>query len=204
MAAKHSSTKPPVIYTIGYSNRSYEDFLLLLRAHGIERVVDIRTVPRSQHNPQFNRENLASELPKTGIGYVHLKELGGLRHPRRDSVNLGWKNSGFRGFADYMDTPEFEEGLKKLLELASTARTTVMCAEAVPWRCHRSVLADALAARAVPVEHILSPTRAQPHSLTKFARVENHRVTYPRVEGELFADTRKAASKKASQTKAEG
>jgi uncharacterized protein (DUF488 family) len=201
-ATKHSSAKPRVVYSIGHSNRSYEDFLEVLRTHGIERVVDVRTVPRSRHNPQFNRENLASELPKAGISYVHLKELGGLRHPRRDSVNLGWKNAGFRGFADYMDTPEFEEGLKKLLELASTARSAVMCAEAVPWRCHRSVLADALAVRSVPVEHILSTARTQPHSLTKFARVENHRVTYPAMEGELFADTIEEAAKKARRTKA--
>ena len=143
------------------------------------RLIDIRTVPRSRHNPQFNRETLAETLPAAGVSYAHLPGLGGLRHAERDSVNTGWTNLSFRGYADYMQTPAFETNLEALLRQIGSDRVAIMCAEAVPWRCHRSLVSDALAARDVAVEHILSPARRQPHKVTSFARVEGTRVTYP-------------------------
>lgn len=168
-----------VILTIGHSTRPLEEFIALLQAHGATLLADVRTVPRSRRNPQFNRETLPTALAAAGIGYRHLAGLGGLRRPRPDSENLAWENEGFRGFADYMGTPEFEAALGELLELARRKRVAIMCAEAVPWRCHRSLIADALVARGVAVEHILSPTRRQPHTLTRFARIESGRVVYP-------------------------
>lgn len=168
------------ILTIGHSTRPIDEFIELLRQHGVERLIDIRTIPRSRHNPQFNSETLTKSVADKGISYVHLKELGGLRHPRPDSINTGWRNASFRGYADYMQTAEFEEALRRLLELCEGKRCAAMCAEAVPWRCHRSLLADALVARGIPVEHILSGARRDVHSLTPFARIENGRVTYPK------------------------
>ena len=167
------------IFTIGHSTRRIEDFTLLLRAHGVEQLIDIRTVPRSRTNPQFNRDALPTSLTRAGMGYVHMATLGGLRHPKADSGNTGWRNSSFRGFADYMQTPEFTEGIEKLVALARDQQVAIMCAEAVPWRCHRSLVADALTTLAIPVEHIMSATRRQPHALTSFAKVEGTRVTYP-------------------------
>jgi Domain of unknown function DUF488 len=172
------------ILTIGHSTHPIDKFIELLRQHGVERLIDIRTIPRSRHNPQFNSEALAKSLKHEGIGYVHLKELGGLRHPRRDSSNTGWRNASFRGYADYMQTAEFEQALRRLLDLYADKRCAMMCAEAVPWRCHRSLVADALVARGVPVEHILSDSRSEIHSLTPFARIENGRVTYPKAKAE--------------------
>ncbi len=173
------SARPPVVLTIGHSTHPLAEFIELLRAHGVERLVDVRTIPRSRHNPQFNGEPLAAALRKAHIGYVHLKALGGLRYASKDSVNLGWRNASFRGFADYMQTPEFEAGLERLVELAQTKRTVILCAEAVPWRCHRSPLADALLARKIPVEHIMTKTRLDPHSRTPFACVRGKHVSYP-------------------------
>jgi len=167
------------VFTIGHSSRTWEAFLELLRAHKIERVVDVRTVPRSRHNPQFNRETLSVKLRGRRISYVHLRKLGGLRHARRDSVNLGWHNASFRGFADYMQAPEFEEGLRRLITLAKQKRSAIMCAEAVPWRCHRSLLADALVVRGIRAEHIISGKRTQVHELTPFGRVQGKQITYP-------------------------
>jgi uncharacterized protein (DUF488 family) len=167
------------ILTIGHSNRTFEAFLECLRAHGVTRLIDIRTVPRSRHNPQFNRETLAGTLPAAGVSYAHLPGLGGLRHAERDSVNTGWTNPSFRGYADYMQTEAFETNLEALLRQTGQDRVAIMCAEAVPWRCHRSLVSDALEARGVAVEHILSATRRQPHQLTSFARVAGTRVTYP-------------------------
>lgn len=172
------------VFTIGHSTRTWEAFRDLLRAHGIERVVDVRTIPKSRHNPQFNREVLARKLRGARIGYVHLGALGGLRHARRDSPNQGWHNTSFRGFADYMQTPEFEKGLRRLIQLARQKKSVVMCAEAVPWRCHRSLIADALTARGTRAAHILSGKRVQVHTLTPFARVQGKRVTYPSDRGE--------------------
>jgi uncharacterized protein (DUF488 family) len=165
--------------TIGHSNRTLEDFLALLKAHGVERLVDVRTVPRSRHNPQFNRETLPEPLAGAGIEYFHMPGLGGLRHARRDSINEGWRNLSFRGYADYMQTAEFERNLGDLQRLEHGRTTAVMCAESVPWRCHRTLIADALTARCVAVQHILSAGPAQAHRLTPFARVEGVRVTYP-------------------------
>jgi uncharacterized protein (DUF488 family) len=168
-----------VVFTIGHSNRTWEALLKLLRAHGVQRVIDVRTIPRSRRNPQFNREILSTKLHSARIGYVHLGKLGGLRHARRDSPNTGWQNASFRGFADYMQTAEFDEGLQRLIKLARQKKSALMCAEAVPWRCHRSLIADALAVRKIRVEHIVSGKRTQPHSLTSFARVQGTHITYP-------------------------
>ncbi len=172
-------TETPTISTIGHSTRTWKDFLGILRAHGIQRIVDVRTIPRSRHNPQFNRELLSTKLRSARIGYVHLRKLGGLRHARRDSPNMGWRNTSFRGFADYMQTPDFEKGLERLMKLAKQKNTAVMCAEAVPWRCHRSLIADALTVRKIPVEDIMSAKSSRPHALTSFAHVDGNRITYP-------------------------
>lgn len=166
--------------TIGHSTHPGEEFLGILQAHGIRSLVDVRTIPKSRRNPQFNRESLAASLAAAGIDYRHLPGLGGLRHPRKDSTNAAWRNASFRGYADYMQTPEFEENLEKLIEIASPAPTAIMCAEAVPWRCHRSLIADALLARGIHVEEILSATKSQPHAMTPFAKVQRERVTYPK------------------------
>ncbi len=151
----------------------------MLRAHEVETLVDVRTAPRSRHNPQFNSDALPAALAAAGIGYLHMPTLGGLRHPRKDSLNLGWRNESFRGYADYMQTPEFGAALDRLIELGRARRMAIMCAEAVPWRCHRSLIADALAARGIAVEHIMSEAAARPHTVTPFARIEDGRVTYP-------------------------
>jgi hypothetical protein len=192
---KPSESWAPLILTIGHSTHPIERFMELLRQHGVERLVDVRTIPRSRHNPQFNGEALAKSLEHEGIAYAHLKELGGLRHPRPDSINTGWRNASFRGYADYMQTDEFEEALRRLLQLCAEKRCAVMCAEAVPWRCHRSLLADALLARGIPVEHILSGSRRDVHSLTPFALIQNDRVVYPQAEAE--APRKKAAAAQA-------
>jgi uncharacterized protein (DUF488 family) len=165
--------------TVGHSTHSLPEFLEILRANGVQMLVDVRTVPRSRRNPQFNRETLPEPLHAAGIGYRHMPGLGGLRHPRKDSTNTGWRNPSFRGYADYMQTPEFEARLAELIELGKTARVAIMCAEAVPWRCHRSLIADALAARGLEVRHIMNASTAKPHKLTPFARVEDGSVTYP-------------------------
>ncbi len=139
------------VSTVGHSTHPIDEFIGILQAHGIRRLVDVRTIPRSRRNPQFNRENLPGSLQSAGIEYHHMPGLGGLRHPRKDSMNTGWRNASFRGYADYMQTPEFGENLDRLIDLASDTATAIMCAEAVPWRCHRSLISDALAARDIPV-----------------------------------------------------
>jgi uncharacterized protein (DUF488 family) len=154
-------------------------FISLLQAHGATCVVDVRTVPRFRHNPQFNKASLPSSLKKAGFGYVHLPGLGGLRHARRDSVNLGWRNASFRGYADYMQTPEFEQSLVALIRLANQDRTVLMCAEAVPWRCYSSLIADALLVRGIRTEDIIGPTRRPVHKLAPFAKVRGTTITYP-------------------------
>ena len=175
------------VFTIGHSTRTLDAFLDLLRAHQVARVADVRTIPRSRRNPQFNRETLPDALHGRMIHYTHLASLGGLRHARKDSVNNGWQNASFRGFADYMQTPEFEKGIEKLMELARKGPVAMMCAEAVPWRCHRSLIADALLVRGIAVQHIMSAKRADPHSLTPFARVEGTHITYPSESREQLA-----------------
>jgi uncharacterized protein (DUF488 family) len=177
--ATRNKSKKQTIFTIGHSTRTLEELVTLLRAHGVRRVIDIRTVPRSRRNPQYNCETLAPALRSRKIGYVHLKDLGGLRHAKPNSRNLGWHNASFRGFADYMQTAGFEAALKRAIKLAETKPSALMCAEAVPWRCHRSLVADALLARKISVEHIMSVSRANHHKLTAFARVRGKRVTYP-------------------------
>ncbi|HVM50033.1 MAG TPA: DUF488 domain-containing protein [Candidatus Acidoferrum sp.] len=165
--------------TIGHSTRAIEEFIRLLQAHQVTCLADVRTIPRSRHNPQFNKDALAASLGEAGIRYVHLPALGGLRHASKTSPNTGWRNTSFRGFADYMQTPEFAAGLDELLQLAGREQVVLMCAEAVPWRCHRSLIADALLARGIQAEHIMSQTTRQPHKLTPFAKVQGPRVTYP-------------------------
>lgn len=169
----------PDTFTVGHSNRSIDDFLVLLKSYGVKRLVDVRTIPKSRHNPQFNRDALAASVRRAHIAYTHLPKLGGLRHARADSVNTGWNNSSFRGFADYMQTPEFSAALARLEKLARTKPCAIMCAEAVPWRCHRSLIADALTVRGHAVKHIMTPSRASLHKLTPFARVRGKRITYP-------------------------
>lgn len=165
--------------TVGHSTRPLDEFIQLLQAHEVTCLVDVRTIPRSRYNPQFNADSLPKALKKAGIRYIHVPELGGLRRPSKTSPNMGWRNESFRGFADYMQSPEFERALARLLELDPSGRPALMCAEAVPWRCHRSLIADALLARGIQVEHIMSPTVRNPHRLTPFARVEGTRITYP-------------------------
>jgi uncharacterized protein (DUF488 family) len=168
----------PVIMTIGHSTRSLDEFIGLLKAHGVTEVVDVRTVPRSRRNPQFNKDSLLSSLKQAGFRYIHLPGLGGLRHASRASVNTAWRNASFRGYADYMQTREFKDGLEELIRLAAEDRVAIMCAEAVPWRCHRSLIADALLVRGIRTEDILSKTRRQVHELTPFARVTGTKITY--------------------------
>jgi uncharacterized protein (DUF488 family) len=168
----------PLVMTIGHSTRTLEEFIHLLKTHGATCVVDVRTVPRSRHNPQFNKASLPGSLKKAGLGYVHLPGLGGLRHAKRDSLNVGWRNASFRGYADYMQTPEFKQSLEELIRLANQDRIALMCAEAVPWRCHRSLIADALLVRGIRAEDIMSATRRQVHALTSFAKVRGTTITY--------------------------
>lgn len=169
------------VLTIGHSTRTWKAFLELLQVYGIKRIIDVRSIPRSRHNPQFNRETLSAKLRSARIGYVHFRKLGGLRHARRDSPNMAWRNVSFRGFADYMQTPEFEVGLQRLIKLAKQKKTALMCAEAVPWRCHRSLIADALIVRHIQVVDIIGGKRSQVRLLTSFARVRGNRITYPSV-----------------------
>ncbi len=181
-----SAARP--IFTIGHSNRDLETFVGLLKANDVTRLVDVRTVPRSRHNPQFNRDTLPGALSTAGIAYTHMPGLGGLRKPKPDSINSAWRNTSFRGYADYMQTPEFTDNLKALEELAAHDRIAIMCAEAVPWRCHRSLIADALSVRGYEVEHIMSETKRQPHKLTPFAHVDGLHITYPAQESQPSDD----------------
>lgn len=180
---KTSNPSPtPLICTIGHSNRPLDIFLELLQANEIAHVLDVRTVPRSRYNPQFNRDTLAEALNAAGISYTHLPGLGGLRHPRKDSVNTGWENASFRGYADYMQSQEFADNVQKVANLASIERCVLMCAEAVPWRCHRSLIGDALLVQGIRVEDIVGAKERKPHALTKFARVDGTQITYPRID----------------------
>ena len=168
-----------VVFTIGHSTRPIEDFIDLLKAHGVQRVIDVRTIPRSRHNPQFNRDQLPPALHCARIRYRHMPGLGGLRRARRDSTNVGWRNASFRGYADYMQTSTFRENLDRCIALAKRERVALMCAEAVPWRCHRALIADALLVRGIEASEIASRVRTRPHSLTPWARVTGTQVTYP-------------------------
>ena len=180
--APRATKAPRLILTVGHSTHSIEEFIGLLQAHGVTQVADVRTIPRSRHNPQFNADSVAKTLNEAGIGYIHLADLGGLRHANRASLNTGWRNASFRGFADYMQTPKFKVALQKLIKLARHGRIALMCAEALPWRCHRSLIADALLVRGFHTEHIMSATNRKVHTLTPFAKVEGGGLTYPPVD----------------------
>jgi uncharacterized protein (DUF488 family) len=167
------------IYTIGHSTRELDDFVKILQHYKIELLADVRSVPKSRHTPQFNKDNLVKVLPENSIEYTHLEKLGGLRHTTKDSINLGWHNESFRGYADYMQTDEFMEGIEDLLKMAENKTTAIMCAEAVPWRCHRSLIGDALLIRNVKVVDIFEEHKCQDEVLTDFALVRDHNITYP-------------------------
>jgi len=173
------------VWTIGHSTRTFDELVALLRAHAVDTLVDVRTVPRSRRHPQFEKDALARHLPESAIAYAHMPGLGGLRKPGLGSPNAGWRNESFRGYADYMLTDEFNHHLDPLIHLAEGTRTTIMCAEAVPWRCHRSLIADALTVRDIGVLHIMSEKTATPHALTSWARREGTRLIYPPEQGEL-------------------
>ena len=170
----------PTVWTLGHSTRPIDTFIGLLHIHQIRLLVDVRTIPRSRYNPQFNAEALAQSLCDAGLQYHHAPELGGLRKPKKDSINDGWRNDSFRGYADYMQTDEFLNGLEALMTDCLLQPTTIMCAEAVPWRCHRSLIADALLSRGWDVRHIMTETKADPHTLTSFAHIEKGTLTYPK------------------------
>jgi uncharacterized protein (DUF488 family) len=167
------------VFTVGHSTLAIERFIALLQTYGIECLVDIRTIPRSRHNPQFNDTALANSLTAQHLEYVHMQALGGLRRAHKDSPNTRWRNGGFRGYADYMQTEEFQDALGALIHMSRQKRVAIMCAEAVPWRCHRSLVADALSVRGIPVVEVLSESSYRMHKLTPFAQVEGVRITYP-------------------------
>ncbi len=168
-----------VIFTIGHSTRPVSEFIEIIKAYGIKKVVDVRTIPKSRHNPQFNKDELKESLKVVKIGYLHMKGLGGLRHALKDSPNMGWKNASFRGFADYMQTEEFKEALDNLMSEVQKRATVIMCAEALPWRCHRSLIGDALLTRGIHVIDIMSITSSRDHTLTPWAKVHGSKITYP-------------------------
>ena len=168
------------VYTMGFSNRTWDETLEILLVHHIRRLADIRTLPGSKHTPQFNLEHLQAALPKAGIEYIHLKSLGGLRKPRKDSaVNAAWRNDTFRGYADYMQTSEFEAALAELIRLLKEKTTVYCCTEAVFWRCHRQLVSDALLARGYRVGHLFNATKVEEHTFTKFVKAEGTTLTYP-------------------------
>src|ERR1019366_3920136 len=171
--------KRPCIFTVGHSTRSIDEFVGLLRTHGVKGIADIRSIPMSRHNPQFNTDVLKQSLEREHISYEHIKELGGLRRAKKDSINLGWRNTSFRGFADYMATQEFSEGLEALAKIATARETAIMCAEAVPWLCHRSLIADALTNKGWMVRDIMSRTVAARHRQTPFLKIRKGQLVYP-------------------------
>lgn len=185
-SANDTSWQAGTIFTVGHSTLPVERFVALLQAYDIETLADIRTIPRSRHNPQFNADALKASLEKENIAYVPMPALGGLRHARKDSPNTGWRNASFRGYADYMQTDAFADALAKLIEIAGKRRTAIMCAEAVPWRCHRSLVADALLVRGVPVIEILGESNHRSHALTAFAHVGGTSITYPPDQSRLL------------------
>jgi uncharacterized protein (DUF488 family) len=176
-----NANKPgSAVFTIGHSTRPISEFIELLKVFGISELIDVRTIPKSRHNPQYNSEELQKSLKAQGIDYLHMPGLGGLRHTKKDSQNTAWKNASFRGFADYMQTEEFSISLSELIEIARKKRTiAIMCAEAVPWRCHRSLIGDALLVRGIEVQDITGRHSVHPHTLTPWAKVEGGKITYP-------------------------
>lgn len=169
------------IFTIGHSTREISEFIELLKSHAITQLVDIRTIPKSRHNPQFGQAELEKSLGEQGITYVYLKNLGGLRPAVKNSVNEAWRNKSFRNYADYMQTDEFAQGLDELIQISKNATTAIMCAEAVPWRCHRSLVSDALVVRDIPVCEIIGSGNVREHTVTSFAVVSGTKITYPAV-----------------------
>jgi uncharacterized protein (DUF488 family) len=167
------------LFTVGHSTHSIQEFIDLLKAHSVQHLADVRSIPKSRHCPQFNSEALGASLDAGGIGYTLLKALGGRRHSCKNSINTGWRNASFRGYADYMATPAFAEGLDELTAIAREQTTAIMCAEAVPWRCHRSLIADAMMLRGWEVREIMSAQPAKPHKLTPFLKVVDGQLTYP-------------------------
>jgi uncharacterized protein (DUF488 family) len=181
---------PLILYTVGHSTRSFDDFVALLTRHGIRAIADVRRFPRSRKYPHFNDDALAQSLPRAGIEYVPIPSLGGRRRTSPDSVNTGWRNDSFRGYADYLQTSAFEDGLRRLIDVASQTPTATMCAEAVPWRCHRSLISDAMRVRGWEVLDVVSDSPPTPHKMTPFARVDGTRLTYPAPPAEPDAGQR--------------
>ncbi len=179
MTSDSAAASGSTIHTVGHSTHPIEEFVELLRAHGVQRIVDVRTVPKSRHNPQFGIDQLPGSLAGHGLDYQRIESLGGLRHTTKASPNTGWRNTSFRGYADYMQTPEFDAGIQELVASAAERSIAIMCAEAVPWRCHRSMIGDAMLIRGFEVLDIFSPTKATAHTLTSFAQVEGTTITYP-------------------------
>lgn len=169
-----------IVYTIGYSTRTIEEFIRILQSYKIENIVDVRTIAASSHNPQFNEEDLRKSLCRKGIGYIHCKGLGGLRHTKKASINTAWENASFRGYADYMQTTQFQENIDQLIDIIKDKPTAIMCAEALPWRCHRSLIGDALLIRNFTVIDIINEKTNKPHILTSFAKIEGNRIVYPK------------------------
>ncbi len=167
------------IFTVGHGTRSIEELIELLKTYKVERIVDVRTIPRSRYNPQFNKDILTKSLKKVHIGYIHIKGLGGLRHAKKDSVNMAWRNASFRGFADYMQTEDFKKNIERLIKIAKQKKIVIMCAESVPWRCHRSLIADALFVRGIQVKHIMNRKTCNDHNLVSWAKVKDFQLTYP-------------------------
>ncbi|MEN6420325.1 MAG: DUF488 domain-containing protein [Smithella sp.] len=168
------------VYTIGHSTRSIGEFIKILQSYKIEAIVDVRSIAASRHNPQYNEEDLCKSLGRQGIGYIHCKGLGGLRHTTKASINTAWENASFRGYADYMQTSQFEKSLDWLIEAIKDKLTTIMCAEALPWRCHRSLIGDALLILNIMVIDIMNEKTSKPHLLTPFAKIEGNRIIYPK------------------------
>jgi len=181
LSALNYTNNSMTIYTIGHSTRALNEFIEILRYYAIELLIDVRSIPRSRHTPQFNGDTLAEALEKHGISYLHVTDLGGLRHAKADSINLGWHNTSFRGYADYMQTDEFERGITELLKQAGRKKTVIMCAEALPWRCHRSMIGDALLVRKVTVVDIFDKNKTSEETLTDFAKVQGVKITYPQL-----------------------
>jgi uncharacterized protein (DUF488 family) len=195
MAVNQTGATPSLtIYTIGHSTRTVEELMTILTNHRLTCLADVRTIPKSRHNPQFNSDVLADSLNEAGIRYQHYSNLGGLRKPRKDSQNLGWRNPGFRGFADYMETRNFETALQDLVQSAMTHRTAIMCAEALWWRCHRSLIADALLVRGIGVVHLRDQRKTEPHRLTPFAAINNRRLSYPAQQPSLYENLQQGLS----------
>lgn len=172
----------PTVHTIGHSTRSVDEFIRILKSFGIQLLADIRTVPRSRRNPQYDQQALRELLIANRTAYIHLPDLGGLRRPKKDSINTAWENASFRGYADYMQTDEFAAAIDNLISLAAQNTTVIMCAEAVPWRCHRSLVGDALLVRGIDVIDIFSETNSKPHKMTPWARAHGLAITYPKNE----------------------